>query len=74
MCQGSGDEWVEAHTQTQATKAWQVPDASKPSESNRSPAQNIEVTSLPGLKYTECFIFIKDVSSKNSEVPFPQWR
>ncbi|XP_078102467.1 CWF19-like protein 2 [Sander vitreus] len=40
--EGSGDEWVEAHSQTQATKAWQVPDASKPSESNRSPAQNIE--------------------------------
>ncbi|XP_034723481.1 CWF19-like protein 2 isoform X1 [Etheostoma cragini] len=40
--EGSGDEWVEAHTQTQATKAWQVPDASKPSESNCSPAQNIE--------------------------------
>ncbi|KAM6931745.1 CWF19-like protein 2 [Lycodopsis pacificus] len=36
----SGDEWVEA--QTQAAKAWQVPDESKPSESNLNPAQNVE--------------------------------
>ncbi|KAK9520762.1 hypothetical protein VZT92_020628 [Zoarces viviparus] len=36
----SGDEWVEA--QTQAAKAWQVPDESKPSESNLNPVQNVE--------------------------------
>ncbi|XP_059188033.1 CWF19-like protein 2 [Centropristis striata] len=36
----SEDGWVEAQPQTQAAKAWQVPDESKPSESNISPAQN----------------------------------
>ncbi|XP_044059505.1 CWF19-like protein 2 [Siniperca chuatsi] len=38
----SGDEWVEAHPQTQAAKAWQVPDEPKPSESNLSPAQSVQ--------------------------------
>ncbi|XP_033486307.1 CWF19-like protein 2 [Epinephelus lanceolatus] len=38
----SGDEWVEAQPQTQAAKAWQVPEESKPSESNISPVQNVE--------------------------------
>ncbi|XP_041796321.1 CWF19-like protein 2 [Chelmon rostratus] len=40
----SGDEWVEAQsqTQTQAAKAWQVPDEPKPSESNLSPGQNVQ--------------------------------
>ncbi|XP_034404798.1 CWF19-like protein 2 [Cyclopterus lumpus] len=36
----SGDEWVEA--KTKVAKAWQVPDESKPSESNLNPAQNVE--------------------------------
>lgn len=55
MCQDSGDEWVEAQsqTQTQAAKAWQVPDEPKPSESNLSPGQNVQVTSLPGHTDTE---------------------
>ncbi|XP_076591864.1 CWF19-like protein 2 [Chaetodon auriga] len=38
----SGDEWVEAQPQTQAAKAWQVPDKPKPSESNSSPGQNVQ--------------------------------
>ncbi|XP_054453040.1 CWF19-like protein 2 [Anoplopoma fimbria] len=36
----SGGEWVEA--QTQAAKAWKIPDESKPSESSLSPAKNVE--------------------------------
>ncbi|XP_041667884.1 CWF19-like protein 2 isoform X1 [Cheilinus undulatus] len=38
----SGDEWVEAQPQTQVAKAWQLPDDSKPSESNQSPSQNVQ--------------------------------
>ncbi|XP_029303044.1 CWF19-like protein 2 [Cottoperca gobio] len=38
----SGDDWVEAQAQTQAAKAWQLPDESKPSESNLSSAQNVQ--------------------------------
>ncbi|XP_023144699.2 CWF19-like protein 2 [Amphiprion ocellaris] len=38
----SGEEWVEAQQQTQTTKAWQVSNESKPSESDISPAQNVQ--------------------------------
>lgn len=48
MCQDSGPEWVESQPQTQATKAWQISDESKPTESNLNPTQNVQVTSLPG--------------------------
>ncbi|XP_023257629.1 CWF19-like protein 2 [Seriola lalandi dorsalis] len=42
--EGSEDEWIEAQAQpkTQAAKPWQVSDESKPSESNLSPAQNVQ--------------------------------
>ncbi|XP_042337276.1 CWF19-like protein 2, partial [Plectropomus leopardus] len=38
----SEEEWVEAQSQTHTAKAWQVPDESKPPESNVSPAQNVQ--------------------------------
>ncbi|KAM7413215.1 hypothetical protein PAMA_020540 [Pampus argenteus] len=38
----SGDKWVEAQPQTQVAKAWQVSDESKPTESNSSPAPNVQ--------------------------------
>ncbi|KAM9317806.1 CWF19-like protein 2 [Pholidichthys leucotaenia] len=38
----SGEEWVEAPLQTQAAKAWKVPDESKLSESSDSSAQNVQ--------------------------------
>ncbi|XP_022051604.1 CWF19-like protein 2 [Acanthochromis polyacanthus] len=38
----SEEEWVEAQQQTQTTKAWQVSNESKPSESDISPAQNVQ--------------------------------
>ncbi|XP_028276162.1 CWF19-like protein 2 [Parambassis ranga] len=40
--ENSEQEWIEAHPQTQATKAWQVSDDSKPAESSLSPAQNAQ--------------------------------
>ena len=43
-CQDSEDDWVEAQPQTQAAKAWQVPDESKPPENNIGTAQNVQVT------------------------------
>lgn len=49
MCQDSEDDWVEAQPQTQAAKAWQVSEEPEPSESSVSPAQNVQVTSLPVL-------------------------
>ncbi|XP_018543423.1 CWF19-like protein 2 [Lates calcarifer] len=38
----SAQEWIEAQPQAQAAKPWQVSDESKPSESNISPAQNVQ--------------------------------
>ncbi|KAL3057250.1 hypothetical protein OYC64_007682 [Pagothenia borchgrevinki] len=38
----SEGEWVEAPAQTQAAKAWKLPDESKPSESSVSTAQSVE--------------------------------
>ncbi|XP_036939779.1 CWF19-like protein 2 [Acanthopagrus latus] len=38
----SEDDWVEAQPQTQAAKAWQVPDESKPPENNIGTAQNVQ--------------------------------
>ncbi|XP_033954077.1 CWF19-like protein 2 [Pseudochaenichthys georgianus] len=38
----SEGEWVEAPAQTRATKAWKLPDESKPSESSVSTAQSVE--------------------------------
>ncbi|KAM6988381.1 CWF19-like protein 2 isoform 2-T2 [Tautogolabrus adspersus] len=38
----SVDEWVESKPQAQTAKAWQLPDDSKPSEKNQSPAQNVQ--------------------------------
>lgn len=52
LCQDSEDEWVELQPQTQ-TKAWQVPSESKPSESDVSPTQNVQVTSSTSLSFTK---------------------
>ncbi|XP_026154827.1 CWF19-like protein 2 [Mastacembelus armatus] len=38
----SEEEWVEAQPQGPAAKPWQVSEESKPSESNLSPAQNVQ--------------------------------
>ncbi|XP_069545115.1 CWF19-like protein 2 isoform X1 [Brachyistius frenatus] len=38
----SEETWVEARPQTHTVKAWQIPDGSKPPESNASPAQNVQ--------------------------------
>lgn len=48
LCQDSAQEWIEAQPQAQAAKPWQVSDESKPSESNISPAQNVQVTFILG--------------------------